>query len=366
MPVDWLSSWWIWAAGALVQSSVLLGAVCLFDRGLARRVWPELTSVLWLVALAPFALPRELAPPADVLQPVGRAVERAAAAAPAEAALRWLFIVWAGVALALLAARAVQRARVARRLTRANPGPAWRAALERCAAAVGQRRVPAVAHLEGLSGPAVFGLWRPVLVLPRAWLGRAPCRRDEHALLHEMAHLAARDLWVDEALLALRAVAWFQPLAWVAVARLRVARGAPLRPARRARPRPGGAELPRHAARLRPRAARPAGARGAQLRRAGGDRGAHRAPGAPPCSIGAPRAPGERDARPGPGRARPADGQGGERERRRPAPPGSPGAGRRARRLARELLLRASRRARAGGRAPTPNPAPTLTPCRSR
>src|SRR5688572_17855363 len=191
MPVDWLSTWWIWAAGALVQSSVLLGAVWLFDRGLARRVWPELTSVLWLVALAPFAFPRELAPPADVLQPVGRAVERAAAAAPAEAALRGLFIVWAGVALALLAARAVQRARVARRLTRANLGstwgPAWRAALERCAAAVGQRRVPAVAHLESLSGPAVFGLWRPVLVLPRAWLGRAPGRRDEHALLHEMA-----------------------------------------------------------------------------------------------------------------------------------------------------------------------------------
>jgi beta-lactamase regulating signal transducer with metallopeptidase domain len=226
MPVDWLSSWWIWAAGALVQSSVLLGAVWLFDRGLARRVWPELTSVLWLVALAPFAMPRELAPPADVLQPVGRAVERAAAAAPAEGALHWLFLAWAGVALALLTARAVQRARVARRLTRANLGstwgPAWRAALERCAAAVGQRRVPAVAHLGGLSGPAVFGLWRPVLVLPRAWLGRAPCRRDEHALLHEMAHLAARDLWVDEALLALRAVAWFQPLAWVAVGRLRV------------------------------------------------------------------------------------------------------------------------------------------------
>ena len=222
MPVDWLSSWWIWAAGALVQSSVLLGAVWLFDRGLARRVWPELTSVLWLVALAPFAFPRELAPPADVLQPVGRAVDRAVGAAPAEAALSWLFTVWAGVALALLAARAVQRARVARRLTRANPGPAWRAALGRCAAAMGQRRLPAVAHLEGLAGPAVFGLWRPVLVLPRAWLGRAPCRRDEHALLHEMAHVAARDLWVDEALLALRAIAWFQPLAWVAVARLRV------------------------------------------------------------------------------------------------------------------------------------------------
>ena len=64
------------------------------------------------------------------------------------------------------------------------------------------------------SGPAVFGCWRPQIVLP-AWLMTAPSRQRELALAHERSHLEAYDpqlLAVSLALVAL--MPWNLPLWW--------------------------------------------------------------------------------------------------------------------------------------------------------
>jgi beta-lactamase regulating signal transducer with metallopeptidase domain len=77
-----------------------------------------------------------------------------------------------------------------------------------------------LATLAGLETPAVFGLFRPTLLVPRSWLARAPTRRDEHALAHELAHVRRGDLWLDELCALVRALLWFHPLVWLAMRRI--------------------------------------------------------------------------------------------------------------------------------------------------
>jgi beta-lactamase regulating signal transducer with metallopeptidase domain len=71
-------------------------------------------------------------------------------------------------------------------------------------------------------GPAVFGLLRPRIVLPR-WLGAAPEATKRLVLEHERQHIAARDpLLLAAALLLIALLPWNLPLLWQ-MRRLRLA-----------------------------------------------------------------------------------------------------------------------------------------------
>jgi hypothetical protein len=64
------------------------------------------------------------------------------------------------------------------------------------------------------AGPAVFGWWRPRIVLPE-WLSREPTRQRSLALAHERAHLLARDPQLLACgLLLLAVMPWNLPLWW--------------------------------------------------------------------------------------------------------------------------------------------------------
>lgn len=71
-------------------------------------------------------------------------------------------------------------------------------------------------------GPAVFGVLRPLLLLPADFEHRFPAARGELVLRHELVHCRRGDsLWnlLAELLLAL---AWWHPLAWLAWQRFRL------------------------------------------------------------------------------------------------------------------------------------------------
>lgn len=205
------------ATKALLGGALLAGA-WLIDRALRRHVAPQVLTLVWFVALLRLVLPNELASPASVTAGLG-ASTRAAARTLGETP-EWLFVVWLTGVAALLTLRIVQRLRLHSSLgAPAQLAPDWSDALSNAAKLAGLRRLPSV-HAVGLASPAVTGLWRPRLLLPAASLERAPTRDDSHALLHELTHLRRRDLVLDEAVALLRCVFWFQPLVWLAAARL--------------------------------------------------------------------------------------------------------------------------------------------------
>ena len=85
---------------------------------------------------------------------------------------------------------------------------------------LGLRKIPEIALSENISSPAVFGVFRPVLVLPAVGIYRLSQKRTEHILLHEFAHIKRGDLLVNTFYMLLQIVYWFNPLLWLLRRRL--------------------------------------------------------------------------------------------------------------------------------------------------
>jgi beta-lactamase regulating signal transducer with metallopeptidase domain len=219
---SWIAGAWAWGVPATLQGTVLLGLAWLADRLLVRRAWPQVLSILWMLALARFFLPPDLGSPVSVTRGLGAPALAAAEITPSAEILATIVAVWLVGVLACLAARAAGRIRLRRELREVELPREWKRALARAARRLrrGARRIPRVATLDSLATPAVHGVLVPVLLLPRPWIGRRPARSDEHALLHELAHVARRDLLADEVVALVRAVLWFHPLVWIAADRL--------------------------------------------------------------------------------------------------------------------------------------------------
>ena len=93
-------------------------------------------------------------------------------------------------------------------------------ALARCQAELGMRRKVELAVQGYVRTPALFGLFRPKIVLPES----AADLSDQHLdyiLLHELSHLKRGDNAVNTLLLILQPVYWFNPFLWLLWKRVR-------------------------------------------------------------------------------------------------------------------------------------------------
>src|SRR5439155_6743672 len=82
-----------------------------------------------------------------------------------------------------------------------------------------QRRVEVVESPD-IDVPALHGVFRPTLLLPEGMCQSFAADELRHVILHELAHLRRHDVAVNWLLSAVRAIHWFNPLAWFAVARI--------------------------------------------------------------------------------------------------------------------------------------------------
>lgn len=201
-----------WAVEALIASAVLM-AIVLLARAPARRVFgPQVAYALWALPALRLLLPPL---PADVTEqatmPISRATELVlvapadlpAAADPA-AAVPWLAIglaAWALGAAAFFAVHLLRHRRFCRRLL----------ADARVLDDVGGVRV---IESDAASGPLAFGTLHRFVAFPCDFAERYDADERELALLHELGHHGARDLWANWAALAVLALHWFNPLAW--------------------------------------------------------------------------------------------------------------------------------------------------------
>jgi beta-lactamase regulating signal transducer with metallopeptidase domain len=203
-----------WLLGASWQAGLLAAVALAAERALGRRLAPELRHALWLAVAARLLLPPFAASPVGV-----------APAAPVDPpAASWPLALWlGGVALgACVALARARRARTALLRGAAALPAAWARAAARAADALGLERP--VRILVGDHGPAVFGVFRPTVVLPRQLPRVLGAEALEHVLLHELAHVRRLDLLAQWVFGALNVVYWFHPLVWVARRRAYAAR----------------------------------------------------------------------------------------------------------------------------------------------
>ncbi|MHC4627609.1 MAG: M56 family metallopeptidase, partial [Planctomycetota bacterium] len=115
------------------------------------------------------------------------------------------------------------------RLSREHPEKTGKASLPQsfydqladCARRLGLRREPTPVVTSSIQTPAVFGLLRPVLLMPVGYIRNLSRKDTEYLLLHELAHIKRGDLVVHGIYMLLQVVYWYNPLLWLVRRRLR-------------------------------------------------------------------------------------------------------------------------------------------------
>ncbi len=180
---------------------------------------------------APTESSAESAPPrAAPASGVATAAPPAAAPTPAPTPFHWsrlLLGLWLTGALAMCACLLLSTIVLARRFRPARRlrDPAVDERLRTAQRRLGLAAAPLPIHeCDRLGSPALYGCWRPRLLLPAGFVQKFSAAELDYVLLHELAHVKRRDLPVNWLLSLLQAVHWFNPLVWLAFARWRADR----------------------------------------------------------------------------------------------------------------------------------------------
>jgi len=143
----------------------------------------------------------------DVPQPVSTAE-----AHPKPTWITWLLIVWVGGIVTSTAILCVQFIRCLLLCRNSDHHAELQQAVELLAQKIGVRRRVRVLVTPSNVGPAVVGIFRPVMILPEAIVRGASVESLHPVLMHELIHIRRGDLWLGILEKLTRLFWWFHPL----------------------------------------------------------------------------------------------------------------------------------------------------------
>ncbi len=209
---------------SLLGSAVILAAVIL--RALALRRLPGgVFLALWALALVRLLVPLRFfipmpAKPAELITAATQGIvlpsppplDVADAAAPAPA-VNWLFYLWIVAAACVFLRFAISHIRARRVYRFAVSAQDMRVQAWLQKNALKWRTVKIKVSVD-VSAPLTYGLFAPVILLPKSAEGAA-AETLEHMLTHEMVHIRRLDMLWKWLLLVAVSVHWFNPLVWL-------------------------------------------------------------------------------------------------------------------------------------------------------
>jgi len=240
----------------MIQSGALVVLLLVTEFMLARRMRPALRCALWLLIIARLLLPPALKSPTGIgywlgpwlAEPV-RLATAIPVAVPSEAlpteiptaslekpaarsappprihASGWLLLLWGAGALALGGWMIRRNREVYRLLRSAEPAsPKLLDQLQESAQRIGLARLPELRLTPANHSPAVCGFLKPVVVLPSALARSLSPSALSDILLHELVHIRRRDLWFNLPQALAQVLWWWNPVVWLANARIRTLR----------------------------------------------------------------------------------------------------------------------------------------------
>jgi len=235
------------------QSSLLILVLVSMDLALRRRVRAAVRYLFWLVLLVKLVLPPSIALPSGVSwwvlpreaaesnrssafrvtygaksrSTIPQPATQRSAGLPSVLPSRSVFVLAAGlsISLGLLLWMLICSRRVTARVKGSAPAPDWLCALlEQTRRAVGLRQTVHLRVTDQNFSPAVCGLFRSTLLVPRALIEKLSLAELRAVLLHELIHLRRGDVWVNCGQALLQIAYWWHPLVWLANARIRFVR----------------------------------------------------------------------------------------------------------------------------------------------
>jgi beta-lactamase regulating signal transducer with metallopeptidase domain len=246
-----------YALSAFVQATALALVIGALDLAFGRHLRASLRHALWLLVVLKLILPPTLELPTSAAWWIARFTlkpreVRAVAGLPPDLATAWemtpaeppailplhrygqrptfdpaglLLLAWLAGSAALALAIARRQHRVGRLLRTASPGtPEVEALLTQATREAGLSRRPRLLLTAENHSPAVCGLLRPTLLLPRSLVDAVAPDVLRHVLLHELVHIRRRDLWINALQVGVQVLCWWNPVAWFANARVRALR----------------------------------------------------------------------------------------------------------------------------------------------
>ncbi len=220
---------WVQALEHLWQATLFAGFAFLGVQ-LLRKAPARTRYAVWLIALLKFLLPAALL--LFVMRVAGielpaafgsllwffaltPALPLGAGEASSQAFLAWTAL-WLLVSLALLGRwthRKLQFSRAVRREEPIEQGREVRLLAQACAQLGIGYRVPLVLARR-IGEPGVWGVRRPVIVLPRKIAKHLSDDELQAVILHELAHVVRRDNLLGNLTMAICCLLWFHPLVW--------------------------------------------------------------------------------------------------------------------------------------------------------
>jgi parallel beta-helix repeat protein len=264
---------WDHVTAMFIQSSILIVLLFITDFLLRKRVKAVFRYCLWMLVFAKLVLPTSLAFPTGVgywlgewwpsqmpgqgpvvtaeqtplivlaeqpvaAHPVGPLPEVAApnpvTTVPAERSELipdkvetlhwqvWLFLIWAAGAL-VLSSLLIRRTNSVKRLLAESREADGRlkGLLDRCRVRLGLTRNVRLRLSSKMVSPAVCGLIRPTILLPRRAVVKLPENKLQLILIHELVHIKRWDVWLNLVQTVLQVIYFYNPLLWLANARVR-------------------------------------------------------------------------------------------------------------------------------------------------
>lgn len=257
--------WWQWMASMLWQASLFILFISIIDVIIRKWAWPQVRYTLWLLVLLKLMIPPTWALPSSVYSNIQPAIEKTifmeskitrvssqnsilntnpgeqltvsvdeqkilsksesqfTVQDSGKAELTWIvyvFTIWImGVLifLLLLVLKMIKLRKWHQEYKQNKTIPAWfHELIVQTNKRLGLNRLPAIVFSDGIGTPAVYGLFRPVMLFPVNYINQLPKEEAEYILLHELSHLRRGDLWMHSLCLFLQIIYWFNPLLiWV-------------------------------------------------------------------------------------------------------------------------------------------------------
>jgi beta-lactamase regulating signal transducer with metallopeptidase domain len=234
----------------LWQSSLLIIVLFAFDFLFRRRLRVSIRYALWLVVLVKLVLPPTLALPTSPAWWLNKFASEVQAKPqlpkytvtydqsplleisqnvlpvftppkPQMVFVAWLFVLSISISVALFAWLLVRWWQIALQARRANVSERLIAIAEQMGKIIGKKFNVPVKLTANTMSPAVCGLLRPVILIPRSLAENFSDQQLRAVLLHEFIHLRRRDVWVNFLQSLLQIFYWWHPLVWLANARIR-------------------------------------------------------------------------------------------------------------------------------------------------
>jgi len=134
----------------------------------------------------------------------------------------WVWAAGAAITGAVLLYRSVAFGRLVRRANRLSDADALEA-LENCKRQLQITADIPLVQADFIASPALYGLWRPKLLLPIGGGEGYSVQEYRHIFMHELIHFKRKDIAVNWLMSLLLVLHWFNPLLWMAAYRLRAA-----------------------------------------------------------------------------------------------------------------------------------------------